>query len=370
MPFVSSERSRRGRRKPIGESAKSRSSLPGENLPDPEVFMPVLIQDLRGRGVKRLYSDRWVANQIHEACAGDIDVMLSPVAFSGSPLPWGERVTFSRDTALLCLLHDVETTKRALRRFGFQVRETEIGPWMLLEYGGRRILEGQWPAPAPPLLWSGFGCLRGHNADYAQDLYEQGVMLMDESRDVAEGQRMLMAAVAAHPNIVTVDPALFDSIFGGGPALAENRANTQFSGSQAIVDAHYSGGILLENVILPTESVRPGGTFKISYSWRRHAVVPRERLQVFVHFRQDGIRFQDDHRFLSALPVHTLKVHRFPELDTEHRLVQVPEDAPTGSYDVHVGLFNWKTSGRLKVSCELPIRHRAVILKNAVRIEG
>ena len=116
--------------------------------------------------------------------------------------------------------------------------------------------------------------------------------------------------------------------------------------------------------------MRPGDTLDISYSWRRFAAVPREQLQVFVHFRQDGIRFQDDHRFLAELPGHTLKVPSYPELDIERRQVQVPADAPRGTYDVYIGLFNWRTSGRLKVSSELPIRRRAVILKDAITIEG
>ena len=342
---------------------------PGSQVPEQTASLEGLIQLLKTKQTRRLYSDRWVANRVQDVLGGEIEVVLFPPAFPDDSLPGDARIRLDPDTALLCLRHDAPATRAVLSRHGMRMHESELGPWNLFTFGGDAAWDARWGTTLSPLHWAGFGCLNGHWRVYAHDVLDDAMALMQEQRAPGEAARLLLTAASAYPNIVTASADLLDWLQHEGEAVDGFDAFTQ-SQADISVGARFPGGIVLEGISLSDRWLKPGEAFEIAYHWRRTEDRPVDNVQVFVHFRDKRIRFQDDHRFLGDLPVQAVKMLRHPELHIERRQLRVPPGIPGGFYDIRIGLFDRTTGKRSRVSSDLPVRRRAAVVESALRVDG
>ena len=286
---------------------------PGPDLPSEPESLPALMDVLRGRGIRRLYADRWVSNRIRQTPGSGVDVEVEPKYFAGG-LSTDGLLRLTPETGLLAPAHDADSTREVLRRHGIAMRRTSMGPWVLFDRPARR--DGQDVARLLPLYWTGFGCLRGYTKRYA---YEQSD--------------------------------------GRGPETSP----------QIAAEARFAGGVDLVGITVPRRLVRAGEAVEVSYFWRAPPKRPMRPL-VFVHFSSDRFRFQDDHVLLESTLDRDLAFQPTPEVFVERRVLRVPADAPPGEYRLQLGQYDGVTFKRFGVRSGLPTRDRAVELPVRVSV--
>ena len=111
-----------------------------------------LLAELQGRGIRRLYADRWIGNEIGRRSGGAI---ACPCARFWLEPGWRDELlplALERDTALLVRREDAAACTAVLARAGAEVDETPVGPWILME------VRKELPTAADKLVWIGFGC--------------------------------------------------------------------------------------------------------------------------------------------------------------------------------------------------------------------
>ncbi|WP_045218726.1 hypothetical protein [Desulfonatronum thioautotrophicum] len=134
-------------------------------------ILPDLIALLSERDIEFLYTDRWLANAIHQATKGDVWTPLEPGLFPGNvhpvfesaqakylyPLKPEEVMLFTPQTALLVRNENIPLVQRGLAHVGLEMRQTAIGPWTFFDFSREKPL-GQELLVAG-LRWTGFGCI-------------------------------------------------------------------------------------------------------------------------------------------------------------------------------------------------------------------
>jgi hypothetical protein len=110
------------------------------------------------------------------------------------------------------------------------------------------------------------------------------------------------------------------------------------------VQAKWQGGIQLENIMLPAETLASGQTFAIGLQWLALRDLDRD-LTVFVHFVNetgDILAQQDQRPFAGRFPIPSW----IPgEQMLDQMQIHLPSDIPAGNYGLRIGLYD--ENGRL-----------------------
>ena len=128
--------------------------------------------------------------------------------------------------------------------------------------------------------------------------------------------------------------------------------------------AVFENGVRLLGMQIPAKPVCPGNGFSARYFWDVPEGLGENAPKAFVHFLQPGKKFvfQDDHFLSSPGDVRDLVVRH---------IVQVPENAPAGQYEINIGLFypdKPEGKNRLQARSNFPQRKRAVYVPVALKI--
>ncbi len=143
---------------------------PGDPFPSEMTALPLLMEELREKKIKRLYSERWAANAVYKETTAlrgkrrmNIETLLEPYVFQherSRKQPTPERtpypVCLSKHTAILVRNENADSTRACLNERGYKMRETTIGPWILFDFRG-----SEWNntyAGDSKLYWSGISC--------------------------------------------------------------------------------------------------------------------------------------------------------------------------------------------------------------------
>ncbi len=323
---------------------------------------------LAAEGTRRLYSDRWVANQLVDH--PHLDLVLDPRAFPESSLHEAARVRLRPGTGLLTLASDAPASREALRQTEATWTERVVGPWVLMTV--RQMPEAAYDGAAwPPLRWVGYGCRVGDRKGYAADLALLAVARRAAGADPHEVRALLAKAVAVSPEGLACADDLIDWVRHALPD-AESRAlfeeyedrTTPMFPMRALFDG---GRIEFLGVTLAATNGIAGGAIAVDYYWRCRPDAEPHRWAVFVHLAQGRrVGFQDDHRLLQAVPPLTVRRQVCPMMYRERREWQVPADAAPGPYTMRIGLY--RAAGRASVKTDLPTRRRAVMTPVTVMI--
>src|SRR5262249_45592527 len=110
-------------------------------------------------------------------------------------------------------------------------------------------------------------------------------------------------------------------------------------------DIQFQDGITLQSVNLHDSSVPVGGLVRLQLRWQASAPLTRQ-YKIFVHiFQRDKIIAQHDGQAIGELrPTTTWQPN---ESIQDQFAIQLPPDAPTGNYQLRIGLYDLATQERL-----------------------
>ncbi len=133
---------------------------------------------------------------------------------------------------------------------------------------------------------------------------------------------------------------------------------------------YFRRGVQLEALWANPAVWRAGERVELTYQWRCAARLEPTRWAVFAHFRFEGeTQFQDDHVWLADIEPTAIRLQTDDTLFTIKRTVRVPADAPSGSYDIRLGLYDRKSSKRLKPDKHPQVDGRALRIRDRLTIE-
>ena len=344
-----------------------------------------LIDRLRRQGVNRLYASRWIANAVSEKTRGAIWTNHGPDLHpkpTGAPRPRTRPAPVMLDgfTALLVSPAGVPAMRTALGKSWIKMRAVRAGSLGVLfitesiqifPWGRDEALGFLFDPDCPTFLPS---------AEWEERVIETPPNDPD--------------AIWTHdypPTIPWLRDALEHKLTDSRAAelrqMLDLLAEPTLGGEARFADLHvWRGARLLD----PGARAFPGGGVRLRHYWSSpRRALPDGRLRAFVHFiGPDGYRFQDDFALdippegpdttggegmvrLSILPDSVLKgtvpYSRYPinadVLWHVDRRIAIPKDAPTGLYEMRVGLYDAVfSSKRLPVDTRLPHRWKAVIV--------
>jgi hypothetical protein len=125
---------------------------PGAPTPDEESAAAQLASVLRETGVRRLYSDRWIAQAVRTATAGAVATEVQPLWLDPGWRDTCSHLTLAAGVALLARSEDAPACRRVLARHGVTMDETPVPPWTLMQF--RAAAAG----PVTNLVWLGPVC--------------------------------------------------------------------------------------------------------------------------------------------------------------------------------------------------------------------
>ena len=330
--------------------------------------LPGLLRLLGARGIRRLYCDRWVSAAVRQTTGGAIVTDAEQHIYRDATLDWSHHVEMGPHVGLLARADSAAICREVLATRGMQMRETDLGPWILFDFAPadwRETFAGH-----SGLHWAGWGCLKGfgkrwahRRVDLARTAGTRGRerALLEETLQVRPGYVPALAALRTlHRERGNLDAAR--RVHGELQALTQPRMP---------VEVRFGRHLRLEGVdIVAGDGVAPGATFEVRYYWRVSPSADKYRYNPFVHFVQGGeIRFQDDHGLLVNVPAEDVLFQPEPYLFREARTVRVPGRAPPGDYEIVVGVVDsYPQDHRLRVRTDLPSRRRAVTLPVTFRV--
>jgi hypothetical protein len=329
---------------------------PDAPLAETSVAFPELVAQLRSNRIDTVYCDRWVSNRLHADFGAKITTMLDAHVFPGIGLDPKQPMRLSPSTAMVVASADATANRDVLARHGLSARETVVGPWIVFQIG--KATSG-----AKLLHWAGFGCLTGHSRKSAYDLLGEAYAAMAAGDSRASVRALLLRAAAHYPNILSAATELEEW-------LGDDFAMSSPIHPRTFVYASFSTGVSLEGITLSSTRVEPGEVIDITYYWRALADAIFGHKQVFVHFRNTDIAFQDNHSVFNALDEAHVRWQPYPEMFVRTRRVVIPHDTAPGDYAMHIGIYDVRTGRRSRVNTERPKRNRAVVIDNFLHVDG
>lgn len=116
---------------------------------------------LAGRGISRLFCDRWIASALRRSPGNTVATPEEKGIFTFTMGKTVEHlVALAPSTALLVRDEDADICRRTLARRGVAMRETAIAPWILFDFAQQGA--GAWVEAYradDSLVWTGFACL-------------------------------------------------------------------------------------------------------------------------------------------------------------------------------------------------------------------
>lgn len=332
-----------------------------------------LLAILREEGTTELLANRWVSDRLAALTSHVIRVRNSADlsrTLDDSPqddVPIYTLCDLTRGTALLIPPGATATLEKRLEEFGYRVhgRDTSLGRLLLLNDPANAQVPGRGP-----MAWFGDILFAmgepGDEMFYAQSLYEQSKRL--RKVDPIAAQAALDSCLAADPKHV---PALRDWLAQTGPEdarFAERKARLhQLTEPTHPASVRFSNGMRLEGCTVEPPVAPAGSTVTVYYYWRAPAEVKYDDLNVFVHFRNGRIIWQDDHPAFADLAQVRIQHQLVDTPLVVTRQMVIPEDAPPGSYDLVTGLIRKSVANRVmafgrKASWNRSIRFQQVLV--------
>ena len=343
-----------------------------------------LLDILRRQGVSRLYASRWIANTVSEKTKGTIWTNhgqdLHPKT-AGTPRPptRPEPVKLDGLTAFLVSPSGAPALRISLEKSWIKMREVHAGALGILF-----ITETIQVFPGLAGLGNPIGFIFDPDCPTFFPSADWEELFLEEPPNV--------------PNLVLPDypptvPWLRHFLeFHQDEAVPLRQALDVLTEPTLGGDARFADIHLWRGMRVLDYGVRalPGGFIRLRHYWSSpRRALPDGRFRAFVHFiGPDGYRFQDAFMLdippegpdttgregmvrLSILPDSvlngTVPYSRYP-LNAEvlwhvDRRVAIPEDAPPGIYEMHLGLLDANFySKRIPVETRLPHRRRAIIV--------
>ena len=338
---------------------------------------------VRSRGAVAFLGDRFISAQVKKRCASVRTWMQSQHDPSSPRVkrdhwPWstdfeaipalGQRERSGRGQPAPAVYPRVATVlaienafaaaaDRLLANEGLQTERRTIGAYTL------HALPEQDDAPVHDLVWSGT-CLGYLPSKASAHVWLQTRAASGPKLGREQTVARLRRIVTAFPRCREAWAALRD--LEPTMSLPSNWLEYRVPRRTFAAPVRFAGGVSLVAVEITPRTPRAGDTVSVCYAWRipnHWARARRGRPMVFSHFVSPGLTINDDHLLLANYP-HTSLMECLPdEVFIEPRSVRIPADAPTGGYEIEIGLH--LQNERFNVETDAPgirIHRRAALV--------
>lgn len=322
--------------------------------PDPRPTrddVTVLARVLQAKACMELLANRWVSDRVAALTCTALRVRSSADLHRGindSPRDDDPLYTIcepTRGMAFLLPPGAADETETLLRERGYILsrQETRLGTLLCLDDVRNADVVSQGP-----LAWFGDALFAmrtpGDEIFAAHGYFVQAEQM--RTTDAAAADRLLETCLATDPMHVPALQRFLASADSGHPARPSRESTLRsLTQPQQVCSARFANGMRLEGCTVEPERVAPGETVTITYFWRAPRDVTYDDLNVFVHFRNAAVRWQDDHAAFNGVSEARIRRPPYDAPLREVRRVTIPSDAPVGAYDVAVGLVR-KTKGK------------------------
>ncbi len=337
---------------------------PGPPQPDEAAAAPALCRLLRAAGVRRVYSDRYIANKLAALSGGELETLCDSYV---TPRPRAEigRVALGAQTAFVTRSEDAEMTRQALAQRLVEFRELRLPPWVVF------AAEADAAPAAAGLYWTGFGLLlRGdENAELAVDWLRRARRRLDAGCADELTARLLRAALDAYPGCRRGAPRIAAAWLAGRTGAMQD-ALVAMTAPALAAPVRFQHGLELLGLDTERLTLSPGGTATLAYYWKAPAASAGRQYVMFVHFLRDNqIIFQDDHDWLEDFPADFLRRQPVGTVFMAVREIAVPADLRAGPLRLYCGIYDRATGRRLRPSTDLAQTGNGVFLPVDVRVE-
>lgn len=328
----------------------------------------------RTAAVRRVYADRWVSREVRRLTDGAV---ASPTPgfmdreVNDPPdllLPEYPNIDWwMPDRALIVETGWADRTRHLLERSDLPANEDEVGAWTVfrpdvepgeqvfagLESAGRFFM--QLP---PDRRRERHAHLRFHQIfrrdRKASPQYMKAVLNIDPTYEPAlDHLRTLYRRADDEEGLKALQDWRKRHLQPTGPAQARFMKGLEWVGAD-----------------VPTNAVKAGDEMPLTYWWRCSRKVRTKDWAVFVHFKRDGkVLFQDDHVLMEDVRPMDIREQGYERIYRVRRRVRIPSSAPTGEYEMHVGVYRRSTGKRVRPRTGgAAVEDRAAVLPCRVRV--
>ena len=333
-----------------------------------------LIHSLQQAGMTDVLADRWVSDRIAARTNHTLRVRSSAdlTRDVDDPPQDDDPIYTLADlgvgTALLLPPGAVSTTEQQLRDLGFhpERRATSLGTLLMLSDPADAGVPGRGP-----VAWFGDAmfALRepGDELFYAHNLFLQAERVQSNRTEAA--LHLLEACLETDPSHAPALQRWLNLAAPDHPAYAARQLELKRLTQPAhSCNVRFSNGIKLLGCSVEPGTASPGQTVTVTFYWRAPKTVAYDDLNTFVHYRHGSIIWQDDHAVFAG--VTESRIRRQP-VDAPLRVIRqvtIPTNAPTGSYDLAMGLVRKSKAKRVLAWGAHAKWNRSVLLSDVLEV--
>ncbi len=317
-----------------------------------------LTGELLARGARRVYADRWLSAQLaaveNAAFAITQPPFLRRTVHSLQEPTHAEYVTLQDlepGTVFVTEPGEADTCAAELERLNIGISRERAGPWVIITVTNVAACD---PAARayPGLEWAGQTLYRLPPECYVKHRAAWRIRHIGERYTTAKRDAWIRRAVAEYSGFARFAQTAGEPPARHPPTLAE------FNKRTALINCQ----------LTPSEA-HPGRPVRMTWSWMCPSNAPMENRIVFVHIKRGDFILQDDHPLLDGIPREHILYQPFPdEIFEVTRTVNIPADAPPGSYEIWLGIYDPRSGVRERPRTARPARRRAVLLPVSLTI--
>ena len=363
----------------LSELALLEATIPSDaaaTTPPDRADVKALVDRLQALGVHQVWADRWVSDRIYALagqavrvrCSADLTRELDDPPMDDVPVY--ARCEPAPGTAFLAPVGAADVTADLLRRAGcqLQVETNRLGVLIVVH---------DVSTPEPPdltsLAWFGDALfvLRypDDDARHARQFFETAAKRAQQSPENARA--MLDALLETCPDHT---PSLELWLKLADPTDPRHAARSKHLRELTQPDhpcsVRYLNGIRFLGCSVQPTVAEPGARIHVTYFWQAPEDCRYEDLNTFVHFRQDHLVWQDDHEAFSGIDPHAIRQPTAGAPLRVTREITIPDDAPSGSYDLALGLVTRSKARRLAAFGLHAKWNRSIYVEDVLTVTG
>ena len=334
-----------------------------------------LVDLLHRQGIYRLYADRWVANFVAEQTSRAIWTTCGDNLYpkpTGLPAPSAPPAEMDLDARTAVLVSSAGTPAArdvfAARKLKMrEIATDKLGTLFVPESiqpvpFGSGVPTGILFSPDYPFLVPSYAWMTSALASVPPDRAKETVAEL-YSRDPES--LPLLRTICAMKELEPVHNLAYYrfSLLTGPEEAVDAPAMTANIGDHRI----WHGTRLLDR----RTSYAPGSAVTMRHYWIADSTNSVGNFRVFVHFTgPGGFRFQDDYSAeIPSFGIDDIDDYGCVYYHVDRR-IEIPADAPTGTYELGTGIFNVEfPSHRLHAETRLPTKRNAALVREFFEVE-
>ncbi|HMP88763.1 MAG TPA: hypothetical protein PJ991_01105 [Kiritimatiellia bacterium] len=294
-----------------------------------------LIEFLKAHSIRKIYADRWEANQLYLRGPDGWLLSLDDVAMVKETRRMPARIVLDVPFAMVSREENQAITASVLDKLGLEYEFHQVGIWRIYLVNADETYRGEMP-----MIWRGFGPQLTPSFPWINEMCKRAESSLRDGH-VDDAHYLASKVLAIWPDYLPALVVLAECAMIRGENSLEYALRDkieQFSPVNNFTPVRFFNGIRLVGVRPDRIVAKPGENVILRWHWVIPGSTDMTAWAVFVHIKdRDGkTAFQGD-RVLGSERLNIARVDegRIVELQTLH----VPDDMAAGAYSVHTGLY-------------------------------